>query len=200
MPDSDPWAGAASVAAEGLSGGVSVPIARAIPEVGDLRASVLAEEHIFELEVSVDHPRSVGRRKTVARLAQETKDRAPRSTPVFEPRRERSPFDELHRQEDAPVLGDAHVIDRHDVGMGQAGHRLRFAHQTPPPPLCLVLPREDMEELQSHATVEARIERGIDCAHPPAPQLAEDQEATDLGPARELRVTNDVRRRIGPRL
>ena len=156
------------------------------PEVDDERAPVAREEDVVRLEVAMDDPRRVRRRETAPGVEEDGDNLAP-CAGRLEPRAERPPFDELHRDEDLLAVG-ADVVHGDDVGVGEAGHRLRFTQEartpftfTRPGGAGLVVAKELHREL----AIELRVVRRIDDTHAPFPDAIEDDVAAERGAADE---------------
>ena len=97
------------------------------PEVGDPRSPPTArQQHVRGLEVRVHHPQRVRCRQTPASFDEHANDLQP-PVRAGQPRRERLPLDELHRDERRPDPREhAGVVDRDDVGVVEAGQHSRL--------------------------------------------------------------------------
>ena len=93
--------------------------------------------------------------------------------------------DELHRDEDAALEG-ADVVDHDHVGVRDLGDRLRLAHQARAPRVAGVgVVAAGAQQLDRDLAIQLGIVRGVDLAHGAPAHEPEDDEAIDLGPARE---------------
>ena len=75
---------------------------------------------------------------------------------------ERSPFDQLHRQEELAV-GLFHGMDRDDAGMVECGDGLRFALE--PFAALRVIGGHGRQQLECHDPVQSRIARSVNLTH-----------------------------------
>src|SRR5262249_5354107 len=98
------------------------------PEVRDLDLPAVIDEHVARLEIAVDQARIVRCDQAVAGLAKRERDVAPAALAIAEPAREGPPAHELHDDKHLTVE-HAHLVDRHDVRMGEASHRLRLVDE-----------------------------------------------------------------------
>ena len=143
-------------------------------EVGDARLGRgRIDEHVLRLEVAMNQPCAMRRREPAAGRHEHRDHGLLTARRPATPRAQRAPLDVLHRQEDAArVL--AEVVDGDDVGMADARHRLRLAHQADAGRLAA-----HGEELERHGAVQQRIVRGNDVGHPAAPDGRKDHVAPD---------------------
>ena len=118
------------------------------------------------------------------------------------PRGQRRAVDDLHGDEQAIVPG-ADVEDGDDVGMADARHRLRLAHQ-PRAQLDVELGELRAHQLERHLALQLRIERAVDDAHAAGAEHLEHAIAPDAFAGAEAghvalaRLTREGRRRGGP--
>jgi hypothetical protein len=97
-------------------------------EVTDAYPAIVADEDVVGLEVAVDDAELVGRRQAARGLDVRRDDLGPRRHAFVAPPPQGRARDQLHREvELAVVLAD--VVDAHDVGMRERGHRSRLARQ-----------------------------------------------------------------------
>ena len=146
-------------------------------EIGDHDLARVAAQYVRRLEVAVDEARVVRGGEPAARGDERRDDVAPRRLRGPEPVLERDAVDELHGDEVGAVCG-ADVEHGDHVGMRQLCHRARFAEQ---PGACVGA--RCVEQLDRDASLEVRIERGVDDAHPAAAEHAlEPEPAERSGP------------------
>ncbi|HSS02056.1 MAG TPA: hypothetical protein VLM79_33585 [Kofleriaceae bacterium] len=88
--------------------------------------------------------------------------------------------------------GNEHLIaectdfmDRHDIGVLNARHGLRFAPQLRAGPRSRIARDRGVQELECHLAIELRIIGGINGSHAAAAEDIEDDEAPDGGAARQ---------------
>ena len=115
-----------------------------------------------------------------ARLEEHADHVAPRPHGL-EPARERPTADELHHEEHARV-DRTDLVNRHDVRMAEACHRLRLAHELQAGGRPRVAAAHDLER---DAAVEIRIVGLEHHAHPTGAELADHAEVADRGARRE---------------
>ena len=116
----------------------------------------------------------------IAGLHERRDDLAPRVR-LLEPRRERRAAHELHDDEDLAV-DRADLVDRHDIGMRELGHRLGLAHQPHAGRRAGVAVAHDLDR-------DVAIEVGIvgleHDAHAAGAELADDPEVLERRAGRE---------------
>jgi hypothetical protein len=154
------------------------------PEVGDALATVRPHEHVLGLEVTVNEPDVVGGREPLAGAREPVEHLAPAARLLLQPLPQRSPLDELHRDEHV-VAHLADLVDGDDLGVAETRHGLCFAHQA-----CVVLglrPAAREDELQRDLPVEGRVVRRVDRAHAPLPHEPDHDEAAAARAAVERR-------------
>ena len=146
-------------------------------EVGDPDPAVGRDEDVGRLEVAVDDAGGVGGRQAAARGGEGVDDLAQRPPAVLQPHVEARAGDVLHRHED--VVGEgADLVDRHHVGMGELGHRLRLAQEA----LAAGGRPDDLvgaDDLERDLAIERRVDGGEDEAHGAAAELRLDHVAPD---------------------
>ncbi|MCY1013979.1 hypothetical protein OV079_52340 [Nannocystis pusilla] len=170
-------------------------------EVQHLDRAVVAHHHVGRLEVAVHETRAMGRLEPAAGADERRHDRAPRPV-LLRPRVEGRAAHELHGDEHlAVVLAD--LVDRDDVGVLQAGHRLGLAHQSAARQR-QVAHRLAEQHLDRDLAIEEVVVGRVDHPHPAATDEAQDLEAPDLhrrrpareqGPLDQLLVDRVVARR-----
>jgi hypothetical protein len=93
-------------------------------EVGHLYAAVPEDHHVLGLDVPVDDAPAVGVAEASHDLGDEVQGLPPvQLAPLLHILLQRDAVDELHN-DIFRVPSPAHVVDRHDVGVGQLGHGL----------------------------------------------------------------------------
>ena len=97
-------------------------------EVGHLDRALVGNEHVRRLEVAMDDPGRVRRRQPAPRL-DELRHDLRRWRVGLEPGLQGRARHILHR-DDQLVVVQRDVVHRHDVGMAELRHRLRFADET----------------------------------------------------------------------
>ena len=151
-------------------------------EVRHLRGAVGKQEDVGRLDVAMHDAQLVRIAERRQDLRQDADDVACRESLVgLEVVLELAPLDQLHRDvPDAGVL--AEVVDRHDVGVGEAARGLRLAAK----------PLEDLlrmragelvgpDGLERHDALDHRVESLVHDAHGAAPQLLPDLVFAELG-------------------
>ena len=99
---------------------------------------------------------------------------------------QRSAVDELHRKVHAPVE-DADVVNDDDVGVRQAGHRLRLSLQAHADLVASLASRElSMQDLDRQRAIELRVVGAVHRAHTAPAEHPHDDVAVDHLAAREL--------------
>ena len=101
------------------------------PEIGDLGRALGREQDVGRLQVAVHDPGLVRHLHGLGQRDQERGRLAGRLRRARQGLRQAAPFEELHREIRAPLVV-AHIIDRDDVRVVQARHRLRFALEPRP--------------------------------------------------------------------
>jgi hypothetical protein len=162
------------------------------PEVHHPHAAVVPDHHVVGLEVAVHEVPRVCGREAPAGLHEHVERLGPRVPALPDPRRERVPFDELHRHEHlAGVL--AHVVHDHHVRVGEPGQRLRLGQQ---PPVALrhpLRPAARAQQLERHLAVELGVVRRVHHPHRARAQLAEHHVAAHGRPPWQHRVVPHAR-------
>src|SRR5262249_13487578 len=130
-------------------------------EIGDADAPVLADEDVVGLEIAMHQPGAVRGRQPVAGAAGDVEDLFRAAALLGEPAPQRAAVDVLHG-DDEVVAVVADLVDRDDVGMGQARHRHGLA-QHAVVALALAPPRAKLQRRQS---VELDVAGAVHDAHP----------------------------------
>jgi hypothetical protein len=132
-------------------------------EVKDLHLSVRRHHDVGRLEVPVDQAAAVRRSESIGDRNRHRDRLIERQRPVEQTAGERLPFDVLHDEERRPVMV-AHVVERADVRMVQAGNRLRFALE----PCAPVSVGADgrRENLDGNGPIETDVSTTVDFTHP----------------------------------
>ena len=118
--------------------------------------------------------------QTLARLPKNAEHFAPGTRLLFQPCPKRPSVDELHRDEDV-IFESPDVINRNDVRVRQARHRLGFAQQ--PRAQIARISNAWMEQLDGDLSIELGIVRGVDHSHPALAERLDGQKAADAGPS-----------------
>ena len=145
-------------------------------EVGDVGATVGADEDVVGLEVAVNDARVVGGLKPGGGVAEGGDDLLGAGPLVAGPVTEVGPVDELHGDEDlAAKLTD--VVDGDDGGVGELGESLGLAEEAG---VALgVAGGVGVEELEGDAAVEGGVVSGEDDAHATRAEGVEDDVAAE---------------------
>ena len=147
------------------------------PEVSHPHPPVATHEHVGGLEVAVDEADVVGGGEGPSGVDKHGDLLPQRPVLGVEPLAQRDALDELHRDEQRPVVL-ADVVDRHHVGVVELGERTRLLPQGV---RLLALERGDgPQQLDRELAVELRVERGVDDPHAAGTDAAPDLVATDL--------------------
>ena len=150
----------------GAFGPCSVWRMRREAEVHDAHRAVGGDHHVLRFEVAVDDPGAVRGRQPASRQAEDAEDLVARPALLIQPGRDRVAFDQLHRDEHAPV-GGADVVDGHQVRMGQTRDRLRLAHQARG--LDVVRLGVGAHDLDGDLSIQLRVVGSVDLAHSAPP-------------------------------
>ena len=167
-------------------------------EVHDPHRAVRRDHHVLRFEVAVDDPGAVRGCQAPPRQAEHAQDLVARPPLLFQPDRDRVAFDQLHRDEHAPV-GRADVVDGHQVRMGELGDRLRLAHH--PRRLDVVGIGVAAHDLDGDLSIQLGIVRGVDLAHSAPSHELEQAVAPHHRPGAvsvDRAEIDDGRRRLGP--
>ena len=156
------------------------------PEVQNSGDSVVGDDHVVGLEVSVNQTLRVRGHETAARRKVEVGDLPPVSRLL--PLVQRHPVDELHRDVQTTV-GRTDVVHGHDVGVVESRERSSLAHE-PGLPVGLGV----AQELEGDLAIELGIVSAVHHAHRSAADQSQDEVAADLCPALEP----SARFRMGP--
>ena len=160
-------------------GGTAALVGARQPEVHHPHATVCTEHHVVRLEVAMDQPLGVRRTKAGAGGHEHAENVSPRTRLLRHPCREGVALHELHRHEHA-LLVDTDIVHGHDVGIVDAGERLRLALKACPRAGRVGGSRS--QELQRHLAVELGIVRRHDYAHRARTESGQDDVAPDDRP------------------
>ena len=151
-------------------------------EVENLDASVVGDEHVGRLDVSMDHSAFVGGGHAIGNLERVVDGLSHRQRPALDPLVQRFAFEDL--SDDICELAlDADVVDRDDVGMIQAAGRPRLLLESTP---SIGILREGVGQyLDGDVATELGIARTVDLSHATRAQGTEDFEAPDAVAHRE---------------
>ena len=149
-------------------------------EVHDAHAAVLAEHHVFGLEVAVYQPRVMGGGEPLARGDVRRENFVHRSHLGADPSAQCDAVHELHRQEHAAIVG-SRIVNGHHVGMGELGQRLGFAKQTVAPIASVAFEGFALDEFERHLSIKLRIVGAVHDRHAALSELLEDDVPTDGG-------------------
>jgi hypothetical protein len=147
-------------------------------EVEDADAAVAADEHVARLEVAVDDAGVVGGGEASAGLDEHGDDLAPGAFFMAQPAAQGAALDQLHGDEDL-ALKLADLVDGDDVGVREAGERLRLAQQAAA--ARRALSELGAEDLEGDLAVELFVPRGEDQPHASFIEVAKHGEAADFG-------------------
>jgi hypothetical protein len=145
-------------------------------EVHDPGAAVARHHHVLRLEVAMDDAGAVRGGEAASRHQEHVEDLARGARLAGQPDGERLPLDELHGQEH-PARRGTDVVDRHHVGVREAGHRLGLARE--PSGFDVVGARVGAEDLDRDLAIELGVVRRVDLAHPAPPDQAQQAIAAD---------------------
>ena len=176
-----------------------------VREVGVLASALLVEKHVRRLDVAVDKASRVRRVERIRDLRGdgECPSRLERSL-ASKQRLEVRPFDVAHGDEE-PSLRLACLVDRHDVGMVEAGRDPRLALE--PIPENLILCIAVGEDLERDVPVEPLVTGAVDLTHPtPADELLDavprdlraDDAPADVCHRRSILVENVTKKKARP--
>ncbi len=142
---------------------------------------VLADDDVLRLQVAVHDARLVRLGKPACDLERDVKRGRDRERAVGEHLAQRLPLDELHRDEDAPlVLAD--LVHRRDVWVRDRGRGARLAEH-PLSPIVVRLERR-RQYFERDRAAQRLVLSPVDDAHPP---LAEPPENPKVSDARRVR-------------
>ena len=140
-------------------------------EVGDLGLAVERQEDVRRLEVAVDDPVIVGDAHGPGEGLDELRGLADRERAAAQLPLEAAAVDVLHDEVGEPVpLAD--LVDLHEVGVREAGHRLHLGAE--PGQLLRVGARPAWIILRATTRFERALSSPVDDAHAPLSQLLED--------------------------
>jgi len=98
------------------------------PEVEHAGHVVRVHQDVLGLEVAVNQSHAMGRGQALPRREVQLDDLGRAALAPIHPAPRRDPLDQLHRDEEHPVVGP-HLVHRRHVGVGELGHRRRFPQQ-----------------------------------------------------------------------
>ena len=110
------------------------------------------------------------------RIHELAQDLPPVARRLGQPPRQRRPAHELHRDEHAAVVRPD-LVDRHDVRVGDARHRLGLADEARGALGAAVV----LDQLERDLAIERAVVAAIDDAHAAGPERAEHLEPADRG-------------------
>ena len=130
------------------------------PKVGEHRLSVLRNEHVFRLDVAMQHPGVVSGSERVGELGADGHRLRPRDWPCCaQAVGERTAGRELHHDVRAPVGSRPRAVHRNDVGMRrERAHRLALAVES----AARLVVERTREHLDGHRTAELWLPRAVD--------------------------------------
>ena len=126
--------------------------------------ALLADDHVRRLEVAMHDPGGMGSGQPSPGGEEGNQHLAPAPFAGAQPFRQRRSLDQLHGDEHLVAIG-ADVVDGDDVGVVQAGQRLRFPEQAGAGDRRLDHP-VGVDELQGDGAAELGVERGKHMTHP----------------------------------
>ena len=151
--------GAQGLLGQGLGGVLQAGDA----EIGHLHAAVPQDHDVLGLDVPVDDAPAVGVAQASHDLGDEVQGLPPvQLAPLLHILLQRDAVDELHH-DIFRVTAPGHVVDRHDVGVGQLSDCLGL--RVEPAAEILVLGQVGLQNLDSHQTVETVALRLVDHRH-----------------------------------
>ena len=133
------------------------------PEVGDLNATVVANQHVLRLEVAMHDADLVRGDQAAASRYEQLDDLAPAELVRVQPLAQRLTAHILHREEDV-TFHAADVVDHDDVGVRQPRHCLCLTQQ-PRAALERVGTPAWADQLDRDRAIELGIVREVDHAH-----------------------------------
>ncbi len=165
-------------------------------EVHHAHLAALGEHDVVGLEVAVHEAGLVRGRQPPPCRQVDVQHLAPGAVGRRQPVADGVPLDELHRDEDR-VLEGADVVDDHHVRVRQARDRLRLTQEA------RAAVRADgpgrggprAQQLDGDLSIQLRIVRGVDLAHPAPPQQAEHDVAPEALPFGQRDVVGERFRR-----
>jgi hypothetical protein len=163
-----------------VRGGVALADEAEVDEAG---AAVVADQDVAGLEVAVDEADGVGGGEALADLAEDADDLAPAPRRGGEPGVEGGAGDVLHHQKELLAV-DVDVVDRHDVGVREAGEPLRFAQQAEAAAVAAGRVGLRVEQLEGDRALELGVVGEVDDAHAALSQGALEGVAADPGGGR----------------
>ncbi len=157
--------------------------------VHHLDLAVAPDHDVLRLEIAVDDAALVGVVDGPADLDEDLEEPEPRELPrglgiagvdLLDDPRERPAADELHREEEAGVVGEADLVDGHDPGVLELRGRLGLLDE---PVGDLPVGAELAEEgLHGDVAAQVAVEGAVDDPHAAAPDLLLDEVAPGRTP------------------
>ena len=142
------------------------------PEIGHLDASVLQHHDIVWLDIPVDHTLGMGMLQCLGDLGAEMQRFPPaHGTPLLHVLLEGQPVNELHHDV-IGIPGVIHIVDCHDIRMGEHGDGLALRME--PSAEVLVPVQLLLEDLHRHITIETMVHGTIDHGHSAPADLLQD--------------------------
>ena len=137
-------------------------------EVGHPGVAGTVEQDVAGLQIPMDHAVVVGVLNRLGDVPHQRRRVARRHWSAGQVRRQALAFDVAHREE-VPALERTHLVDRHNAGMIQPGHRLGFSAKA----LHRLARRQlsGQDHLHGDDAVQAALTRPVDHAHPAAADL-----------------------------
>jgi hypothetical protein len=164
-------------------------------EVDHLGAILVIDDHVRGLEVAVHEARAVGLVEACCRAEHHVADLLPRARCGRQPRAEREPVHQLHRDEDAIAEGP-HVVDPDHVRVAHLRQRAALEHEPSLEAPRIALAARRRQQLDRHASIQLGIVRGEDLAQAAAAERSEDDVAPDRRAPR-WRLRHRRRRSLG---
>ena len=145
-------------------------------EIGQIRMTILREQDILRLHVTMHQPRIVRYVQRSGDLAEDV-DRVLRRKPsLVHPLAQRRPLDETHCQIEPPFRL-SRVVDRNNIWMIQRSRMFPFSPE--PLPERFVAAQLRREHLQRNRTPKRHLLGTIDDGHPAKADDVDDPEATE---------------------
>ncbi len=136
-------------------------------KVENLHLTVVQDENVLGLQVAMDDPLVVCRRKAAGHLNGTFRRLADRERAARQAFTQRLAIEQFHGRIDQPVVS-AEIEDRQDVRMRKRGDRFRFALEPRQP--VGVLRKRRRKYLDGYVTIEAGVPGFIDFAHSAGPE------------------------------
>ena len=149
------------------------------PKIEHANTPIVSHEHVVGLEVAMHEPRGMRGAQPSAGLQKSAQHVTRFARSALQPLLQRATLDVLHRDEDL-IFEHANVVNRNDVRMRQAGHRLCFSEQARFGIAAARAKRAPgVQELDGELPVQLGVIRRIDDPHPAFADHVQDKVATE---------------------